>query len=121
MANNMRSSGAESGSANNTRSSSAESGSANNMRSSSAERGSANKMWGGRFETKPAEIMEEINASISFDRRFYAEDIRASQAHANMLCACGILTDEEAEAIVAGLDAVRAEIEEGRFEFRREV
>ncbi len=120
MANNMRSSGAESGSANNTRSSSAESGSANSMRSSSAERGSANKMWGGRFETKPAEIMEEINASISFDRRFYAEDIRASQAHANMLCACGILTDEEAEAIVAGLDAVRAEIEGGRFEFRRE-
>ncbi len=120
MANNMRSSGAESGSANNTRSSSAESGSANNMRSSSAERGSANKMWGGRFETKPAEIMEEINASISFDRRFYAEDIRASQAHANMLCACGILTDEEAEAIAGGLDAVRAGIEEGRFEFRRE-
>ena len=64
----------------------------------------ANKMWGGRFESKPAEIMEEINASISFDRRFYAEDIRASQAHANMLCACGILSDEEAEAIVAGLD-----------------
>ena len=62
----------------------------------------ANKMWGGRFETKPAEIMEEINASLSFDRRFYAEDIRASQAHANMLCACGILTDEEAEAIVDG-------------------
>ena len=80
----------------------------------------ANKMWGGRFETKPAEIMEEINASLSFDRRFYAEDIRASQAHANMLCACGIVTDEEAEAIVSGLDAVSAEIAEGRFEFRRE-
>ncbi len=80
----------------------------------------ANKMWGGRFESKPAEIMEEINASISFDRRFYAEDIRASQAHANMLCACGILTDEEAEAIVSGLDAVREEIAAGNFEFRRE-
>jgi argininosuccinate lyase len=80
----------------------------------------ANKMWGGRFDNKPAAIMEEINASIGFDRRFYAEDIRASQAHANMLCACGILTDEEAEKIVSGLDAVRQEIEEGRFEFRRE-
>ncbi len=77
-------------------------------------------MWGGRFDNKPAAIMEEINASIGFDRRFYAEDIRASQAHANMLCACGILTDEEAEKIVSGLDAVRQEIEEGRFEFRRE-
>ncbi|KAI95692.1 argininosuccinate lyase [Rhodomicrobium udaipurense JA643] len=80
----------------------------------------ANKMWGGRFETKPAEIMEEINASISFDQRFYAEDIRASQAHATMLGACGIVTPEEADAIVAGLDTVREEIEGGRFEFRRE-
>ncbi len=77
-------------------------------------------MWGGRFEADPAQIMEEINASLSFDRRLYAEDIRASQAHANMLCACGILTDEEAEAIVTGLNAIRAEIVEGRFEFRPE-
>jgi argininosuccinate lyase len=80
----------------------------------------ANTMWGGRFDAKPAEIMEEINASIEFDKRFYSEDIRASQAHANMLCACGILTDEEAEAIVKGLGEVHAEIDEGRFEFRRE-
>ncbi len=93
---------------------------ANKPHSGSPEGDSANKMWGGRFETKPAEIMEEINASLSFDRRFYAEDIRASQGHANMLCAVGILTDAEAEAIVSGLDAVRAEIAEGRFEFRRE-
>jgi len=80
----------------------------------------ANKMWGGRFEAKPAEIMEEINASISFDKRFYAEDIRASQAHAKMLGACGIISAKEAEEITAGLDAVRAEIELGRFEFRQE-
>ncbi|MGA7327679.1 MAG: lyase family protein, partial [Rhodomicrobium sp.] len=80
----------------------------------------ANKMWGGRFETKPAEIMEEINASISFDRRLYAEDIRASQAHANMLFACGIIADEEAEALVSGLDTVREEIAAGKFKFRRE-
>jgi argininosuccinate lyase len=79
-----------------------------------------NTMWGGRFETGPAEIMEEINVSLHFDKRFFAEDIRASQAHANMLCACGILTDDEAEAIVKGLGQVRDEIEEGRFEFRRE-
>ncbi len=80
----------------------------------------ANKMWGGRFEAKPAEIMEEINASIAFDKRFYDEDILASQAHARMLGACGILTAQEAEQIIAGLDAVREEIAGGRFEFRRE-
>jgi argininosuccinate lyase len=80
----------------------------------------ANKMWGGRFDAKPAEIMEEINASIAFDKRFYAEDIRASQAHARMLGACGIVSTKEAEEIIAGLDAVREEIELGRFEFRRE-
>ncbi|MFZ1107424.1 MAG: argininosuccinate lyase [Rhodomicrobium sp.] len=80
----------------------------------------ANKMWGGRFEAKPAEIMEEINASIAFDKRFYNEDIRASQAHARMLGACGILSAEEADKIVAGLDGVHAEIESGRFEFLRE-
>src|SRR6516165_9192311 len=80
----------------------------------------ANKMWGGRFDARPAEIMEEINASIAFDKRFYAEDIRASQAHAKMLGACGIISAKEAEEIIAGLDVVREEIEEGRFEFRRE-
>jgi len=80
----------------------------------------ANKMWGGRFEAKPAEIMEEINASIAFDKRFYAEDISASQAHAKMLGACGILAADEAGKIVSGLDAVREEIESGRFDFRRE-
>ncbi len=80
----------------------------------------ANKMWGGRFEAKPAEIMEEINASIAFDKRFYAEDIRASQAHTQMLGACGILSATEAEEILTGLSAVREEIASGRFEFRRE-
>jgi argininosuccinate lyase len=80
----------------------------------------ANKMWGGRFDAKPAEIMEEINASIAFDKRFYAEDIRASQAHARMLGACRVISAKEAEEIITGLDAVREEIELGRFEFRRE-
>lgn len=80
----------------------------------------ANKMWGGRFDAKPAEIMEEINASISFDKRLYAEDIRASQAHAKMLGACGVVSPEEADEIIGGLDRVREEIEQGRFDFRRE-
>ena len=46
---------------------------------------SANKMWGGRFALSPAEIMEEINASIGFDKRLAAEDIAGSKAHAQML------------------------------------
>ncbi len=79
-----------------------------------------NKMWGGRFDAKPAEIMEEINASIGFDRRMYAEDIEGSKAHARMLGACGIVTKTEADEIVAGLDRVLDEIATERFEFRRD-
>jgi argininosuccinate lyase len=78
-----------------------------------------NTMWGGRFATGPAEIMEEINASIGFDRRLYAQDIKASQAHAKMLGRRGIISAEDVEAIVAGLAAILAEIEEGRFNFSR--
>ncbi len=76
-------------------------------------------MWGGRFATGPAEIMEEINASIGFDRRLYAQDIKASATHAKMLAACGIISQTDAEAIIAGLQTILAEIEEGRFVFSR--
>jgi len=76
-------------------------------------------MWGGRFSGGPNEIMEEINASIGFDQRFYAQDIAASQAHAEMLAAQGIINTEDAKAIIDGLDIVRNEIEEGVFPFRR--
>jgi argininosuccinate lyase len=80
----------------------------------------ANKMWGGRFATKPAEIMEEINASIGFDRRMWAEDIAGSKAHARMLAKAGIVDAADVDAIIAGLNAIATEIAEGRFEFRRE-
>ena len=75
-------------------------------------------MWGGRFAKGPAAIMERINASIGFDRRFYAQDIDASKAHAAMLVRQGILRPEDGTAIAAGLDQVRAEIDSGRFEFK---
>lgn len=78
-----------------------------------------NKMWGGRFATGPAEIMEEINASIGFDRRLYAQDIEGSTAHAKMLAAKGILSKTDVVAIVEGLAAIRAEIESGEFTFSR--
>tara|TARA_R110000868_G_scaffold4950_1_gene30708 strand:- start:6619 stop:7956 length:1338 start_codon:yes stop_codon:yes gene_type:complete len=65
--------------------------------------------------------MEEINASIGFDQRFFAQDIRGSKAHCTMLAETGIISREDAEQIVAGLDAVLAEIKEGRFTFKREL
>ncbi len=77
-------------------------------------------MWGGRFERGPASIMEEINASIAFDKRLASEDLAGSRAHAAMLAAKGIITQEDAGAIVRGLDQIEAEIAEGRFVFKRE-
>ncbi|MFZ2868838.1 argininosuccinate lyase [Zavarzinia sp.] len=81
---------------------------------------SSNAMWGGRFDRGPAEIMEKINASIDFDRKLYAQDIAGSKAHAGMLVATGILTRADGDQIQAGLDTVKAEIEEGRFTFRKD-
>ncbi|MFT0859955.1 argininosuccinate lyase [Ancylobacter sp. G4_0304] len=79
----------------------------------------SNKMWGGRFETGPDAIMEEINASIGFDQRLYAQDIAGSKAHAAMLAAQGIIDASDAEKIVAGLDTILSEIEAGDFTFQR--
>ncbi|MEM7499279.1 MAG: argininosuccinate lyase [Pseudomonadota bacterium] len=76
-------------------------------------------MWGGRFAAGPAEVMEAINASIDFDRRFAAEDIAGSRAHAAMLAQQGIISAEDSEAIDRGLCDVAREIEEGRFRFSR--
>ena len=74
----------------------------NNQASSKSQ--AANAMWGGRFKSGPAEIMEQINASIGFDQRFYQQDIDASKAHATMLATCKIITEEDNEAIQEGLD-----------------
>ena len=79
----------------------------------------SNKMWGGRFESAPDAIMEEINASIEFDQALFRQDIAASRAHVAMLAATGIVAKEDAEAIDAGLDQVLGEIEGGRFTFSR--
>jgi len=78
-----------------------------------------NKMWGGRFSSGPAQIMEEINASIGFDQRLYNQDIAGSKAHANMLAAKGILSKADAKAIIRGLSQVQAEISSGQFNFSR--
>jgi len=79
----------------------------------------SNKMWGGRFTTAPDTIMEEINASIDFDRHLYREDITASKAHAAMLAKQGIITRQDAAAIAHGLDTILSEIDGGKFRFKR--
>jgi argininosuccinate lyase len=79
----------------------------------------SNKIWGGRFASGPDAIMEEINASIDFDRHLYRQDIRASKAHAAMLAKQGIITAEDGDQIARGLDTILSEIESGRFEFKR--
>src|SRR5262245_46283666 len=78
-----------------------------------------NKMWGGRFASGPATIMEEINASIDFDRRLWREDIAGSAAHCKMLAAQGIISKADGEAILQGLEQIRGEIEAGSFAFSR--
>ncbi len=77
----------------------------------------ANMQWGGRFAAGPSVIMQEINASIGFDRKMWRQDIAGSRAHAAMLARQGIIAGDDNAAISAGLDAITAEIEAGRFPF----
>src|ERR1700716_1946400 len=79
----------------------------------------SNKMWGGRFRTSPDAVMEEINASIDFDRHLFRQDIADSKAHAAMLAKQGIITADDAGKIAHGLDTILSEIESGKFTFKR--
>jgi argininosuccinate lyase len=78
-------------------------------------------MWGGRFAAGPDAILEEINASIDFDRHLFAQDIAGSKAHASMLAAQGIITAADADKIAQGLDTILAEIESGKFKFSKQL
>ncbi len=79
----------------------------------------SNRMWGGRFQSEPDAIMEEINASIDFDKKLAAQDIAGSKAHASMLAGQGIISDDDAEKIIQGLDTIASEIDAGKFKFSR--
>ena len=72
----------------------------------------------GRLQEATDQFVLEFTASVNFDRRMYRQDIRGSIAHARMLKAIGILTDDEAGRIVAGLESIHKEIEEGRFAWK---
>ncbi|MBX3011565.1 MAG: argininosuccinate lyase [Caldilineaceae bacterium] len=75
----------------------------------------SNKLWGGRFTGATDPLMEEFNASIGFDKRLWAVDIQGSQAYARGLARAGILTNDEADQLVAGLEQVAAEWQRGEF------
>ena len=77
-------------------------------------------MWGGRFERKPAELMQAINVSIGFDKRLAAQDLAGSRAHAAMLCEVGVLSGEDYAKIAEGLGLIEAEMQAGTFPFRDE-
>jgi argininosuccinate lyase len=77
----------------------------------------SNQMWGGRFASGPAAVMEAINASISFDKKLYAQDIRGSLAHSEMLAETGIISAEDQQKIAHGLNTILKEIEDGAFTF----
>jgi len=76
----------------------------------------SHKTWGGRFKEQTDQALERFNASISFDRRLYAQDIEGSMAHCRMLAKQGILTKAEASKILQALAEIRKEMDQGVFD-----
>ena len=79
------------------------------------------KPWGGRFTEATDTIVEQFSASVAFDKRLYGCDIRGSIAHARMLAHVGVLTAEECDKIVKGLEDIRIDIERGQFAWSDEL
>ncbi len=78
------------------------------------------KLWGGRFSEGTDQFVEEFTESISFDKELALYDIKGSIAHARMLGEQGIISKEDAEKIIRGLEEIKREIEEGKFEWKKE-
>lgn len=74
-------------------------------------------LWSGRFTENVSEFTQRFGASLPVDKALYAQDIAGSKAHANMLAKVGVISEEDAQLIVAGLDRVKADIESGDFSF----
>ena len=75
------------------------------------------KLWGGRFTKQTDKLAQEFNESLSFDQRFYKQDIRGSIAHAQMLADCGIISEEDREDIIGGLKGIERDLESGKLKF----
>lgn len=71
------------------------------------------QLWGGRFTKETDRLVYNFNASISFDQKFYRQDIQGSIAHVTMLAACGILTGAERDTIIDGLEGILRDVENG--------
>ena len=78
------------------------------------------QLWGGRFTKETDKLVYNFNASISFDQKFYKQDIKGSMAHVKMLAKQGILTEEERDQILAGLEGILADVESGKLEITSE-
>jgi argininosuccinate lyase len=83
-----------------------------------ADRSQGQTLWGGRFNAKPAAIMQAINVSIGVDQRLWQQDLAGSRAHCRMLEKQGIVAAADAAAILGGLDTIEGEIRDGSFPFR---
>ncbi|HRB57209.1 MAG TPA: argininosuccinate lyase, partial [Acinetobacter johnsonii] len=86
--------------------------------SSNPSQAQTSGMWGGRFSEATDAFVAEFTASVQFDQRFYKQDIAGSIAHATMLAKVGVLTEQERDDIINGLNTIQAEIEAGQFEWR---
>ena len=75
------------------------------------------KLWGGRFTKETNQLVHNFNESLSFDQKFYAQDIRGSIAHVTMLAKCGILTDAEKDCIIGGLQGILDDLNSGALTF----
>ncbi len=78
------------------------------------------QLWGGRFTKETDQLVYNFNASISFDQKFYRQDIRGSIAHVTMLASVGVLTDDEKDQIIDGLNSILKDIENGNIEITSE-
>lgn len=78
------------------------------------------KLWGGRFTKEENQLVHNFNESLSFDQKFYRQDIQGSMAHVTMLAKQGIVSQEDKEKILAGLNGILEDIESGKLEFTKE-
>jgi argininosuccinate lyase len=85
-----------------------------------AEQGNKQATWGGRFRQPPSPLMAAFSESVSFDKELAPFDIAGSQAHAKMLASVGLITDEERDALVSGLESILKDVKAGRFEWKEQ-
>ena len=78
------------------------------------------QLWGGRFQKKTDDLVYEFNASITFDKTFFKEDLEGSRAHVKMLAKQGIITEDDKNAILEGLDSIEKDVDSGKLEITTE-